>query len=307
VNFDEIGQRAAYCSSGVVTMDKVRIDNVTKYKYRNEQYADGELRSETVFDQVGQAIYGYQCDYTFEDVVIDGTDGQPISLNSSSIEVDGLSIANPFRDGFGTAVMQLSWSNVGSELGYPSAYLNDLSITGVGDVDALRMNGWAEATGELAAGTVSITGLSVEANAEATTGGDGVDATDLSDLQITGLDMSGIRQVGLRLTRTNATIVGAAGSATGIIEAPGANGVYIDAVGKSSDPAKVSLDALTVNAAGTDGIYVSQGTHSFTDVTVTAAGDYGAECVDASFDVCQASLDGASGPHLDCGACDVAD
>lgn len=304
VTIDETGQRAVYCSSGTVSMDKVQINNTTKYKYKNEQYRNGEFERETNFENPGQAVYGYQCDYTFEDVAINGTDGQAMYLDSSALEIDGMTVANPYRDSAGTAAMQLSWRETGTDKGYPSAYINDLAVSGVNDVDALRISGWADSsTGDLAVGTVSITGLAISANQEATTGGDGVDSIDIGNLSITGLEIDDAKQAGVRLTRTNASITGASGSSSGAIEGAGEAGIYIDASRTPYADAAVTLTDVTVSNSAGDGIYVSSGTHTFSGVTVSSAGDYGAECVDATFDACDASLEGASGAHLGCDAC----
>ena len=80
-------------------------------------------------------------------------------------------------------------------------------------------------------------------------------------------------------------------------------GILIDADRGTASASSISLTDVTVSKAIGDGITVNSGEHTFSGVTVTGAGGYGATCVDATFVTCDASLDGALGETDGCDAC----
>jgi hypothetical protein len=315
VEVQDIGNYPINCYQSDMSFDKVKVNNVTKYKYRFEYYQDGELLFDSNFESTGRGAYSYQCDLSFEDTTFEGSDGQMIYAFNTTLETDGLSVRNAMREPGSSAAVDLQWTQV-TEGGstnprsYPSGILQGLTIEGVGGgADALRIASWVEPStsstpGALAAGTVTLSQVKIGGTGEDGIAGDGVDASNLADLVIEGIDITNTGAAGLRLSQSNATITGAVGSSTGVIDSSGDDGIVFDADRRDQGTTKLTLADVTVRNPKGDGLTLTKGSHDIAGLTVTGAGSYGAVCVEATFDVCDATLDGVSGQQNGCGTCE---
>lgn len=319
VQFKDVGRYVAYCYSCSMSLKDVSIENTTKYKYKYDRFINDELQTTTEFEQASEVMYMYLADISLEDVTIDGADGRVMYAYNSSVEFDGVEINNAIRDGFDRAAVDISWVNriidgATDPSSYPNAVVNKLSFNGqigaldeggapVTPSDALYMSGWTDADGNQAEGVIEIVEYSVVGTDDGTVNGDGLELANLGSVAITGLDISGVRQAGLRLDQTSADVTGKAGARGGIIDTIGDSGIVIDADRGVYAASAVSLTDVTVTDSTGNGIEVNSGTHTFSGVTVTGADGWGAVCVDATFDSCDASLEGALGAHDGCGAC----
>lgn len=331
VNLTGTGRQAISCYLAKIEADKVNIRDTTRYSYRYEQYQDGELTYENEYERAERAVYANLCDLTLEDVAIEGSDGYAMDALNSSLEIDGLTVSDLFRAGADFDYSSLSpgvrfgWSrsidftdNTIRPQSYPTGFVNDVTISGVPAAgsgllarDGLLIESWVEVdgdnVGELAAGSLAITGLSLGGTEESDAiSGNGLTAQRMGDLQIDGFDVTNASGDSVRLTEVAGSFTGASNGRTGILTGAMGTGLAIDGTrsGGGTTPVAVALTDITIADAGRDGLMITGGAdHSVSGVTVTSAGAYGATCADTTFAVCDATLSGDLGEHAGCDAC----
>ncbi|MFK7929579.1 MAG: right-handed parallel beta-helix repeat-containing protein [Myxococcota bacterium] len=321
VSLTNVGRWGAYCYNCVMDLENVRFENFTTYKYKYEYFVDGELLFDNEFERSDTVLYTSIGQVSLDNVVFDGLNGRAMFSSSSTIEMDDVTLKNVLRDSTDRAALELTWArrvidDVVQPTSFPTAILNDLTIEGqVGSVDsetgepaiaqdAILMSAWRDPeTGALAEGLVELVDINIASSEDGNVTGDAVDLSLLDDVTITGLDVSGTRGSALRLSQTNVSVTGAAAGRTGTIDTTGAPGVVIDADLGESLSTSVTLADLTISGATGDGITVNAGNHTFSNVSVTSATGWGATCVNATFDSCNASLSGDLGAQSGCDAC----
>jgi hypothetical protein len=333
VSMSDVGQQALYCSRGSLTADAVSISNMGKYDYRYEYFQDGELLFDNQFSRPGWAVFLSTCSATLEDVVIDGSDGSGLYASNSTLETDGLTLRDLYRDletSLGQGAVDLQWSrrtdgdgNVLPE-SVPTAILNGITVDGLGTYPegsgrqppiGVSLRGWtlppddAENPGGLPESTVSLRDLRINPTEGASAPGQGLRAQYLADLRIDGLDIQGVDGHGLEILESNATLVGATAGRGGTIDATGGDGLVFNGQRTTVDPTPLTLSAadITITGAGGDGFSILGGAdHSLTGVTVTGATAWGATCAaEPTFATCDASLDGGLGATDGCDVCSI--
>jgi len=318
-DFTDMGRYAFYCYSCSLDASEVSFKDFTTYKYKFEYYQDGEEVFTNDYEQVDSVMDMSLGDVVLEDVTIEGTDGRVMYASNTTLEMDGVTMSEIARNHATPAALDINWTQRTTDgstdpQSYPNAVLNGVTIQGpvggytnemsgeVYPTNVMRMSGWTDSTtGEQPEGVIEISDLLITGTTDRDLVAGGITATNLGSFNMTGFDIDGVQDFGLVLNQTSGAIVGAAGSRTGTVSAPG--GIDIDADRKTYDPASVSLTDVTVIDAVDDGITVNSGEHTFSGVTVTEAGGYGATCTDVTFVTCDASLDGALGMTDGCDAC----
>jgi len=297
VRFDEIGRYAVRCSSGDVRLERATFSEFTASPYRFEYYQNGVLQFDSVSTQPGEPLWSSGCSMRLDDVTIENSDSAAAYLNNSTLLANGLTVRNVARTRSSGGALQIQYSSPTT----PSAFLNNVSVKGVAFGDGVRASGWIDsATSRPAEGTISFTNLAIGGPDEADrVAGDGLEAINVGDLAISGLDVDRAGDQGLRLTRTTAEIAGVTSRRTGTIRNVTGAGVRIDGTGT---PESVSLSQLTIVAPGQEGVWTNFGSHELRGVTVSGAGTFGATCVPAGdLAVCEDSVfDGASGSLSGC-------
>ncbi len=300
VSFEDIGRYALRCSSGDLRVDRATISGVTFSPYRFEYYQNGELVFDSTSEQYGEPIWTSTCSLRLDDVTVENSESIAAYLNNTSALVNGLTLRDvaKSRSSGGALLLQYTSPTV------PSAYFSDVSIAGVQTLDAVRVSSWIDsATGRPSDGPISFTNLSIGGPDEADAiDGDGIDATNVADLLIDGLDIHQVGEFGMRLTRAGAEITGVSSRRTGLIRDVRDAGVRIDGNGTGTSPEKVVLQDLSISETRREGIVVTSGVHDVLGVTVTGAGSWGASCtLPGDLGVCDGStFDGEDGAVLDC-------
>lgn len=297
VDFSNTGTQAISCygyssSPATLEIDGVSITDTTLYKYKYEQFMDGELYWSYEGTSPGVAFYSYGCDLAVDDLTIDGVHGSAMTLYDGAIDLDGVEIRNAVTDGYSwDAGLEFSVSSSA-----PNVTIADLDVVGVGNGYALAFTGSSTYTG----GTVTLTDIGIGST---DTGGEitgiGLYVSSIDALTVTDLDITATTDDGVYLYDTTATIIGdsGAGARTGTIVGAGDYGLYANA----SD---VTATDLVIDASVGSGMYFSAGTHSITGNVVTGAGEYGMECVSSpTFTACENDVSGTLGDIQDCTGC----
>ncbi|TNE91997.1 MAG: hypothetical protein EP330_03320 [Deltaproteobacteria bacterium] len=170
------------------------------------------------------------------------------------------------------------------------ALLNDIDIRNVTVGHALRVAGGTAGTS-----TVRVSELFVDG----VTDGSAVYADSAPDVRISGLAVANTSDAALRFENSTVTVDGTALASAGTIDGAGAEGVSVTG-------GTASLSNLTIASPVTAGMLMSGGTdHVLSGATVTGAGTFGMVCdTTPSFATCESlALDGASGPHSGCDDC----
>lgn len=295
ITMTNIGRHALSCATNA----EIRVDNgtfsgFTHAAYQVDTFVGGELTDTFSFDQIGPAVLANNCNLRLDDVTISDTTNSAIDTLNSQVLFGNISLSNVSQDRnttTGGGALQLRYTS--SE---PTAVLNSTSISGVGVGSALFATSTLSLGGEITVNHLNIGGEGDEDGIA----GHGVDARNVADLRISGLDIQHVGARGLSLTSTRADVTGVSLRRSGTIQNTGGEGVYATAI--SDDPeAGVSLAELTILNTGADGIVVSGGRHNMTEVSVSDALGFGAVCeAGADFDVCDAALDGSDGPSMGC-------
>lgn len=312
VTFDQIGRYAMYCYECDLEAKDVSITNMTAYKYRFEYYTDGELQFDNEFEQPDPAINVIRGDISLEDVTITNSASSALVASDSTVEMDGVTIKDMVNGEPEPAAVSLTWSDTTIA---PNAVLNALSIEGpVGftpeeateplPVDALRLTGWSDrTTGEQADGVIEVIDLLITNDRGRGVTGAGLVASNLANLSITGLDIDTTGGAGLSLDQVSGEITGAALSRSGIISTTGAEGIRIDSDRGTFAASSLTISDVSVSDTALDGINANAGMQTWSSVSVTGAGGFGAVCTDVTFSTCDASLDGVEGATDGCDAC----
>lgn len=276
---EDIGGHAAYCSSGALSLDHVAISDVNEVKSHTTSYVDGEVDWDSESTYTTNAVTAYSCTLDFEDVSITNTTDRAAYLDNCGLELDGVTIDRPCQQQCYNAAVELRWLS-----STPDAWLNDVTVTSVPDGHALSLLGHPDYR---AGGYVELT--SVQVGDGGTGEGVAEDALELEEITATASDLL-IREAGQRgLVLNHAALTLTGGEITGT----GSHGI----AGSISD---LTATGLVVSGTGGAGVYLAGGTSSISG-SVTGAGTYGMECVDApTLSACPDPVSGTSGSTLDC-------
>lgn len=292
VSITDIGGYAIQCSSGDLSMERVQITDVNAYAYRYENYTDGELQSSGEYTSTGYGMYGYHCDLSMEDVIVEEVDGLTLYFNAGSagsLEMDGVTL----RDLGSSASAYQGALYLYYYSATPDVWLNEVEISQVHNGHALEIYGPTDST--YAGGLVDIRDLTLGGDGEDTVQGSGLYLARVDNLTVEGLDIEGVGGSGLYLNDVEGEITGITTNQPGTIIDPGTYGLY------ASESALVVSD-LAISGSGSSGVYASGGELELNDVTVTGAGGYGLECAsDANVTALDGSFTGSSGSTYGCG------
>lgn len=296
--FENIGRYALQVSSGDLRAERITITNATAAPYRLEMYRNGELDWESVSTFAGEPIYGFNGSMRLTDVTVDGADSGGVNLQNVSLLANNLTLTNTARTRNAGGALRLHHTSPNA----PSSELINVTVKGVSTGDAVRTSGWITGEGVATPGLISVTNLDIGGPEEADRiAGNGLDASNIGELEIDGLDVQNVGGDGLRFTRTSASVVGEFSRRTGTLTGVAGAGVRIDGSPGGVTPETVRLKDLTIASPGTEGLVALSGAHHLDGVTVTGAGTWGASCSGTGdFETCDATLEGERGEAEGC-------
>ncbi|MCO4744440.1 MAG: right-handed parallel beta-helix repeat-containing protein [Proteobacteria bacterium] len=315
--FDDVGAYSWYCTSSTLAAQGSTFTGIRPYATMQIDTDTDGTAVTTERTSSAPTLYGSNCDVDLSDVTFTDVDERALSVTNGSIQLDGVHVNGSGTSASSTtAALQMTWSS-----GAPDALINDVSVTGVLNGDAIRVAGTSSTT----SGSVRMTGLDLGADdgqghsgiAEA-----GVRATFLPDVRLSGLAIETTASSGLAFSQSGVTVDGTAFGSTGVIDGAGAHGIEASGGTLSLTNLTVSVPTedgihvvgtslattgVTVTGATEAGVHIDGGAaHSLTTTAITGAGTYGLECLSApQFSECATDLtvDGSLGVHLACDDC----
>lgn len=253
---------ASLDASSVEILDSVP----TQYAY-DYYYGDGTLAFTSTGEGSYAAIDAYLCDISLEDVDLSGIEAEGAYLYDSSTEIDDLSIVDAGRYSSTDAAIQIyNYTKT------PEIELREVEITGQLNGHGIEIEDGAP---DKSPGFVSITNARLGHEVDGISGiaRSGLWSSEV-DLTIDGLECSNTGEVALTIDEASEVqIVGNNGTLSGQIDNIAAgHGIMVQNTGSSA------LQALTIDGAPSSGVFIDDSSLSLTDVTITAAAEYGIDC-----------------------------
>jgi hypothetical protein len=311
--FSNIGSYANYCSYGAsLSLDNVSIQDVTAYKYKYVSYTDDVETYRYEYENPGYPLYANQCDLEMNDVTISNVEYYGAQINNSAIEMDGVvleNIGNALSGGLSVQYYMtdsLPSDGITDHWSYPDVEMNDVTVKGVPGTNGFSFTGWVECVTKasdgscleenIVEGTVILSDLSAGGNGTGDAlGNNGLHFTDMHNVQLMGVDVQSVGNVGMFVKDSTLEATGASATLSGTISnAPGHGIQLVDST--------ISLTDMTVLDANGSGILTDGGTLDLDNCTVTNANLYGMFCQnEPTINTCDGTFDGGSGEFSDCG------
>lgn len=286
-----IGGDAILCSGNAeVALERTSISDARKVVFSSETYIDGELSASNDTEVSRPAIRGTACNFRASRLTLADLEGQAIDLTDSAIdELDRVTITRANTLVPATATPQPAarfiWTSTAPELAS-----SDLSIEDVRAGDALHLERTAENESDTEG--VSVSEFSI-ANVAA---GSGVRAVGLLELELVDFTVQQTAGDGVVVANSIGSVRGQ--EQTSAISQTGGAGL-------SLTDSLLSVSNLAIGESAADGVLLSGGEVTLTEVLVEQAGGYGMSCTtDPAWPVCtDVSASGAAGEHDGCDAC----
>jgi hypothetical protein len=193
---------------------------------------------------------------------------------------------------------------------FPSVEANDVTVRGIVGKNGIHFQGFRfcsakDASGgcltyEDVIGSVLLGDITVEENSAGLgVGNNGLHMTNAHNVDIQGLELSGLGNIGVYVSDSTLTVTGVSAALSGLIDSAGGAGIHV----KGST---ISLKDLDILDAGQSGIITDGGELDLDNVTVTNAAAYGMSCAnDPTINSCDGTFSGTSGDFYTCaGACE---